>query len=283
MSELQNVVSPHELIAYADDSYVVVREQNLQSLKSSLCDVMSKHFNWLSTIGMVCNHSKTELLIMGNKNVSLVVDGQEIISKEKIKLLGILVDNDLKWNSQVQRVVNSIRSISFGIRYLRRHISVGEMKTIIYSHVVSRMTYGSAAWCNSLNFRQKSMLRSAYFRVLRIVARDFRFELNRGALLRTCGVEHIDKIYYKRSSCFLFNIIYNLSPTDLVARLMERSYTNDRNLGRIQFFDFSKLRIGKMCFSNQAGVLSSTWRFDWFFLQPATFKSKLALQLAEEF
>jgi len=279
MSELESIVHPHDLIAYADDSYVIIKGNNLNEVREKTQNTMTSHFEWLKSIGMICNQSKTELMFFNNNDISVKVESEEIRSKKCIKVLGILVDMNLKWEPQLSRIISTSRSISFGLRYLRRHIPLSEMKTLIYSHVVSRMLYGSPVWSGNLTFRQRSKLRSAYFRVLRIISRDFNFKLNRSGLLKMCKVEHIDNILFKRSSCFLFNVIFNLSPTDLAVRLMQRSYFNERSLGRLHFFDFSRTRMGKTCFTNQAGTLANTWNFDWFFMTPSSFKHHLSEQL----
>jgi len=121
-----------------------------------------------------------------------------------------------------------------------------------------------------------------FFKILRIVARDFGFEKNRKQLIKACGVEHIDNILFKRESVFLFNVIHNMAPTELVGKLMQRGYFNDRNVGRLHFFDFSKTKAGRACLSNHAQKIVSRWNFDWFFLTPPTFKMKLSEQLKEE-
>jgi len=176
--------------------------------------------------------------------------------------------------------VSSTRSLSFAIRYLRRHLSVVEMRPVIYAQVVSRMAYGAPVWFHYLNFRQRAQLRSAYFRVLRLVSRDFGLKLNRRGLLETCEIDHIDDILFKRSSLFLFNIIFNLAPTDLAGRLLQRGYFNDRNVGKLHFFDCSSSKIGKACITNNASEITSRWMFDWFFLTPDNFKMKLSAQLS---
>jgi len=149
------------------------------------------------------------------------------------------------------------------------------MKPVIYAQIISRMSYGASVWYHYLNFRQRAQIRSSYFRVLRVVSRDFNLKLNRVGLLQACGLDHIDTILYKRSSVFLFNLIHNMTPTELVGKLLQRGYFNDRNVGRLHFFDCSSTKIGKACITNNAKEITSKWDFEWFFLTPEAFKSKL--------
>jgi len=159
MSDLERIVHPHQLVAYADDSYVVIREKTIESIKQRTVEVMETHFNWLSSIGMLCNQSKTELMFMNLDKVEIRVNDQSIESKSSIKVLGMMIDNNLKWESQVNKVVSKVKSLNFGLRYLRHNLSMQEMRPILFSQVVSHITYGSIVWFHALNYKQKSKIK----------------------------------------------------------------------------------------------------------------------------
>jgi len=113
-----------------------------------------------------------------------------------------------------------------------------------------------------------------------VITRDFKKRQGRNSLVRSLGINHIEDIMFLRSSVFLFNIIYNMVPTDLVYKLLGRSYFNERNLGKLHFFDCSTSKIGKACLTNCAGSLTARWTFDWFMLTPESFKFHLKKQIA---
>jgi len=106
---------------------------------------------------------------------------------------------------------------------------------------------------------------------------------SRNSLVKMIGVNHLEDIMFLRSSLFLFNIIFYMVPTDLVYKLLGKSYFNDRNLGKLHFFDCSNSRIGKACITNCAGSLSSKWTFDWFLLTPELFKTRLKNQISNSY
>jgi len=66
--------------------------------------VMSKHFDWLRSIGMICNQSKTELMVYGKDLIKIHLNGEEITSKKTIKVLGLLFDNDLNGIHRLRRL-----------------------------------------------------------------------------------------------------------------------------------------------------------------------------------
>ena len=52
-------------IAYADDSYICIEcyPEDVNNALLRLSNAATAHFNWLTSIGMVCNRSKTEFII----------------------------------------------------------------------------------------------------------------------------------------------------------------------------------------------------------------------------
>jgi len=195
-----------------------------------------------------------------------------------MKVLGIVVDSELNWNSQVDKMISRCRSYLYPLRYLRRHLSLNEIAIIIQAHVTSHLTYCSPVWYHGLNFKQREKIKSIYYKILRVLVRDFSFRLNRTGLLKKTNLEDIGVIYTKRSSVFLFKIIQTLEPTNLACFLLSKCYENERSLGKLSFFDTSQNRIGKKAFSNSARETVSKWRFDWMGMTIEAFKERLHAQ-----
>jgi len=61
-------------------------------------------------------------------------------SKEEMKVLGIIVDRNLNWELHLKKLISKIKSFNFVLRYLRDHLSLGDMKKILNAHIVSRIT-----------------------------------------------------------------------------------------------------------------------------------------------
>lgn len=121
-------------------------------------------------------------------------------------------------------------------------------------------------------------MRSFYYQMIRILVRDFSYNLNRIGLLKKAKMEDINVILTKRTSMFLFNILHHLSPTGLAGILISKSYENERTLGKLAFFDCSKSKFGKAAISNAAKLTIDKWRFDWLFLTQYQFKIRLREQ-----
>jgi len=65
-------------------------------------------------------------------------------------------------------------------------------------------------------------------------------------------MEDIIMTLEKRTSVFIFKIITNLSPFNLIRKFMTKSYINERKSEIFEFFNTSNSKFGKLCITNIA-------------------------------
>jgi len=131
----------------------------------------------------------------------------------------------------------------------------------------------------NLSYILNSKLRSFYYHLIRVILRDFNFNLNRTQLLVNANLECFENILFKRSSVFIiFNILKELTPTGLACELLIRTYTNERHPNCLTLFDLNRSRIGKKSPLNHAKYIVGKWNFDWIALSTQTFKQRLKSQ-----
>jgi len=278
MSDLNDIISPCKLVSYADDSYVIVHENDIESLKSTLTNKIKQHCEWLREMGMISNMEKTEMMIFDPEEIQIGFGGKIIKSTKTMKVLGVLLDNQLNWVPFVQKVIGKVRSNIFALRYIRRYLSLKDTVKVVRSQVISRLSYGSPVWSSSLSYILRARIRSVYFLVIRMIIRDFNLRLSRKRMLRITGLENIDDIFFRRTSVFLYNIIYSLEPTNLAGIILSKSYFNERHQGKLTFFDSSRTKMGKKCITNLIKSYSDNWEFDWLGISVHEFKRKLRSQ-----
>ena len=99
------------MMAYADDTQLIIDAKTLHQLKNKIEDVITTAQRWYCENTMKNNIGKTEILLVNtNKNESLKInihhEGKQITleSKPHIKVLGIIIDNKLNWTKQVHAV-----------------------------------------------------------------------------------------------------------------------------------------------------------------------------------
>jgi len=275
-SELDKVVSPWNLVAYADDAYVTIVGENSEELVTEFERVMTRHEAWLKGIGMICNKSKTEVVVFGEEDVKEIRLGDEKITTGKsMKMLGIWVDWNLKWKTQVEKTSIKCRAMGFALRYLNKYLTRPEMRKIFISHFMSKLCYGAPVWANSISYNQRSQLRSVYYKQIRLILRDFRFNLRRKDLATKLGVLSFDHILFRRMSVFVFGILQSLFPSELAGTLLSGAYHNPRQEERLVFFRDSKSLASRSHIISMAHAVVPKWKFDYLNLSKISFKAKL--------
>jgi len=58
-----------------------------------------------------------------------------IKSKDEMKVLGIIIDKKLRWKAHLNKLISKTRLFNFAIRYLKKHLTIGDMKKILNAHL----------------------------------------------------------------------------------------------------------------------------------------------------
>lgn len=101
---------------------------------------------------LTINFSKTKDMIFtpySNKLPRLgllSIDRSEIFREDRVKYLGIIVDQYTRWDMHVDKIVNNLRRLPFRFRYLRDFLTVDELKILYHSLVKSQTNYGILGW-----------------------------------------------------------------------------------------------------------------------------------------
>lgn len=144
-----------KIVAYADDTQLLVEAASLNQLIKKIEDIISTAQNWYSKNSMKNNSSKTEVLIMNTrkynlKNIAIKVKvDEELISIEPsshIEILGVIIDDQLNWTKQVNSVkrtaLNSIRNL-----HRINHLLPTKLKVNLYNAlVIPHFDYADVVW-----------------------------------------------------------------------------------------------------------------------------------------
>ena len=144
-----------KIVSYADDTQLLIDASNLDELIKKIENIITLAQQWYTANSMKNNIGKTEVLIINNKNADLrnirikVKDEGKLITikpQTYIKVLGILIDNQLNWTKQILHVK---RKATNSIRNLHRinHLLPTKLKVNLYnSLVVPHFDYADVVW-----------------------------------------------------------------------------------------------------------------------------------------
>jgi len=113
------------LTSYADDSYVVISDNNQDNLIRRTETCISMHIGNLEEIGMKVNEAKTEIIIFGKNTPpsNVIVKGVTVTTKDCIKALGVQIDKDMSWKTHISTLKKRVISVIGGVRMVRNKLT----------------------------------------------------------------------------------------------------------------------------------------------------------------
>ena len=154
--------------AYADDTQLLVRGRHREEVKLKLQSVIAKAQAWFTGNSLLINPTKTEIMMVGKKSkgdedITIdVKEGNSIIPLKlasQIKILGVIVDEDLSWKKQVHQVRKRATNI---VRNLARTSGTLPKKTkrILYDSLAApHFSYADVVWDGCLQKQRKELQR----------------------------------------------------------------------------------------------------------------------------
>lgn len=134
-----------ELILFADDTTLLLKNPKLTELFASIPGVMQDLQIWFSSNGLLLNSDKTQIVkFSARNNHSEVPDTFNIV--EYHKFLGIYFDKNLNWKVHLDYLNQKLRSITFVFLHLRDNVPFETLKIVYYGYVESLLRYGITLW-----------------------------------------------------------------------------------------------------------------------------------------
>ena len=154
VADLQLWLKYVHVTTYADDTCTSVSHRLLSKVKMMLEEDAKNVLRFMASNGLVANASKTALIFLNLKHIrkneqgdliddiSVRIGDTEVLQESSTKLLGIKLDHDQKWNSQITSLVSALNSRLYLIKRLSNSIEMKRLKKIADSLYMSKIRYG---------------------------------------------------------------------------------------------------------------------------------------------
>ena len=134
--------------AYADDTFISLEADSIEELQERMENAGEKVLDYFNQNRMVTNPAKTAMLIFRptstkakGARVQITLAGETINESESEKLLGVCITEDLKWNSQIEKLISEMNYGVSVLWRLRRVLGNREMKLIADGLITSKIRY----------------------------------------------------------------------------------------------------------------------------------------------
>jgi len=106
---------------------------------------------------------------------SVLLDGKHVQATEMIKALGVIIDNKLKWNHNINKQNKRLIKILYGIKIKRKKFETEQMKKIITAQAFSILYYCDVVWLHPStgheNYKKPNRI---HYAALRLIVGDWK-------------------------------------------------------------------------------------------------------------
>lgn len=187
INDMFNLPLKGQIISYADDTVIVLTDKTWDEINKNANMDLKIIKDWFDKNYLTMNTGKTFFMtyIMNKKmiphNLNIRVHKKNcenlyncdecdvLISKEKLKYLGIVMDQEIKWKDQIEEIVKRIRKLFHIFITLRNVVDLNKMKMIYFALAQSVIQYGIVGWggtfqvhLSPMEIAQKKLLKILY-------------------------------------------------------------------------------------------------------------------------
>ena len=203
-----------EICNFADDTTPFVCDLDLKTALDKLEENSAIALTWFEINYMKLNSDKCHLLVSGHHYEEMSVKiGEDIIWESKtVKLLGITIDKELKFDKHVNQVCSKANKKLSVLSRMRSFLSLEKRKLIFRSFIESQFKYCPLIWmfCSR---KSNDKINRLHERSLRIVYNDY--ESSFEELLSRCNTFSIHDQNIHRLAIEIYKIANGLSTREI--------------------------------------------------------------------
>ena len=160
---------------------------------------------------MIIFHSKSKYV--DKLILSIKIDGHRIPVVDKVKYLGMFVDEHLSWEFHINQLSTKLSRGNGILSKLRYYIPQNTLIQVYYAIFYSYLYYGCAIWGQAIE-KYLDIIRILQKKCLRIMTfADFRCHST--PIFKTLGLIKVDDVIRVNILIFVYDFIHNLLPEEL--------------------------------------------------------------------
>jgi hypothetical protein len=240
INDFRKCLCHSEAIMFADDTTLLFKDTNLESLKQKVNSDLSSAADWLAENKLSLNIKKTNFMCF-DKSRSKMTDYDISISNKKLtrvknqKFLGVIFDEKLMWKDHINSIISKLNSCLGVSRRAHTYLNKSSMLTIYHSLMQSHVNYCLTSWGaweprgNKVILQRLQAACNKFFRLMYNLDRDVSVR----SILKSHNILDIFQNYDFQTGQIMHKAVYNDLPTVL------RNHLTFNN----EFYHFKSPRI----------------------------------------
>ena len=141
ISDLFLILNNIEIESYADDNTPYCSYKNFRDVITCLERTVDDLFAWFNNNGMKANADRCYVLLSTNEKLKVNISNYAIINSDKEKLLGVTIDNHLKFESHIKNLCSKTSQKLYALSRVSSYMSLKQRRMIMQSFIMSQVGY----------------------------------------------------------------------------------------------------------------------------------------------
>ena len=139
---------------FADDSSLSASGNSIAAINAKLQPSIQEVTEWCSVNAMLLNPEKTKSMVAATRQkhqrgippLRLMLNSQVIEQLSEHRHLGVILDDQLKWQAHINSITNAVAKNVYLLSRLRHFCNSEDCNTFFHAHIMSRINYVSNVW-----------------------------------------------------------------------------------------------------------------------------------------
>jgi exonuclease III len=206
---------------FADDSSLHTQGKTIESIENNLQTSINEIEQWCSNNHMALHPKKSKSMLIATWQKQLLQPltlnlklGPTVIEQvHEHRVLGIVIDDELRWQSHIDFINKRISRNLFLLSKLQHYVTIEALKSFFYAHCMTHINYASSVWCCASEIHIKK-LNALHKRGIKIIYSNSN-ENKDISTLQKCKYLHmlpLQKQFTYNTAVFMFKITFGEAP-----------------------------------------------------------------------
>ena len=234
INDLSNSDKLIKFILYADDTTVLAADKSLYNLHKNVNNSLQLIAKWYTHNRLCINLNKTNYMVLHlNRNciteLGLKLDNHILERKTTVKFLGLLIDDNLSWSSQLEHLSTMLSHDVALLKIASYHLPPECLLSLYYAFFNSHLTFGMEFW-SAAGITLQAPIKLAQKKAIRIISHAH-YIAHTKPLADSLNILMFDDLVFMTKCIFMFKV-YTRKLCIQVTELFQicNSHTRHKNI-----------------------------------------------------
>ena len=141
-----------DVLQFADDTAILCHAKNEANLQLIAEDTLNKTDQYMKQNRLTLNEKKTELMVFRNEKLPIIetvdLKGHRLEASEKCRYLGVIIDRELTYQNQLNKVISKMASAIRSLYLVRYQVPLKTRLNLFKSLVLSHLDFSAIFFQN---------------------------------------------------------------------------------------------------------------------------------------